>query len=166
MSRVGVELLRYLLGESFDGNEEHSLLGNLRSVEPADWDSLPPGGSRSIRDIVAHVGGCLYMYENHAFGDARLTWTESLVEGPAPRGEPVPVDTVLAWLHEGNQRLDASVAALDDAALTESRRAPWGAMAETRWLISVMIEHNLYHAGEINHLRALRHRADRWAHES
>jgi hypothetical protein len=28
-----------------------------------------------------------------------------------------------------------------------------------------MIEHDLYHAGEINHLRALRHGADRWAFE-
>jgi hypothetical protein len=28
-----------------------------------------------------------------------------------------------------------------------------------------MIEHDLYHAGEINHLRSLRQGTDRWAHE-
>jgi len=39
-------------------------------------------------------------------------------------------------------------------------------MKETRWLIGVMIEHDLYHAGEINHLRALRHGNDRWAWET
>jgi len=36
-------------------------------------------------------------------------------------------------------------------------------MKETRWLIAVTIEHDLYHAGEINHLRALKHGDDRWA---
>jgi hypothetical protein len=29
----------------------------------------------------------------------------------------------------------------------------------------VMIEHDIYHAGEINHLRSLHHGDDRWAHE-
>jgi hypothetical protein len=28
-----------------------------------------------------------------------------------------------------------------------------------------MIQHDLYHAGEINHIRALRQRNDRWAWE-
>ena len=32
-----------------------------------------------------------------------------------------------------------------------------------RWIISVMIEHDVYHAGEINHLRALMQGNDRWA---
>jgi hypothetical protein len=28
-----------------------------------------------------------------------------------------------------------------------------------------MIQHDLYHAGEINHLRSLHRRADRWAYD-
>ena len=35
------------------------------------------------------------------------------------------------------------------------RTGPWGTQHETRWLIKTMIEHDIYHAGEINHLRAL-----------
>jgi hypothetical protein len=159
-------MLLYLLDEAFDGNEEHSLLGNLRSVEAGDWHWLPPDGRRSIRDIVAHTGACKYMYENLAFGDARLTWTDPLVEPALLRADPVPVPEVLAWLREGHGRLRESLAALDDAALIEKRGTSWGTPAETRWLISVMIEHDLYHAGEINHLRALHHQSDRWAYES
>ena len=34
-------------------------------------------------------------------------------------------------------------------------------MKETRWLISVMIEHDLYHAGEINAILAIR-RGEAW----
>ena len=39
-------------------------------------------------------------------------------------------------------------------------------MKESRWIIAVMIEHDLYHAGEINHIRALRQGNDGWAGES
>jgi hypothetical protein len=36
---------------------------------------------------------------------------------------------------------------------------------ETRWIISVMIQHDLYHAGEINHVRSLLSGDDRWLFE-
>ena len=63
------------------------------------------------------------------------------------------------------RRLRDSVAALTgDEELLRERRANWGDMAETRWLIKTTIEHDLYQAGEINHLRALRQETDRWAY--
>lgn len=48
----------YLMDQAFDGGRWHSLLGNLCEVSDADRDRLPPGGSRSIRAIVEHVGEC------------------------------------------------------------------------------------------------------------
>ena len=39
-------------------------------------------------------------------------------------------------------------------------------MKEPRWLVRVMIEHDLYHGGEINHIRSVLQGADRWAHEA
>ena len=54
----------------------------------------------------------------------------------------------------------------DDAELLKPRRTNWGEMKETRWIIKSMIEHDLYHAGEINRMRALRQRNDRWEYES
>jgi hypothetical protein len=141
-------------------------MGNLRTVAEADWDWTPPDGSRSIRDIVGHVGECKYMYENHAFGDATLTWEHPAVRLRELReGPPGLTGVVSEWLIAGHRRLLQSIAALDDDDLRRPRRTNWGALEETRWIISVMIEHDLYHAGEINHLRSLHHRADRWAFE-
>ncbi len=158
-----VDQFLYLLDEAFDGNPEHSLLGNLRTVAAEDWEWLPPDGRRSIRQIIAHVGACKYMYENHAFGDAALTWTDPLVNPAALRPDG-PVEAVLEWVQEGQRRLRESVARLEDAELREPRKTNWGETRETRWIISVMIEHDLYHAGEINHIRALRQGNDRWAY--
>ena len=72
MTTAAVGQLLYLLDEAFAGEDWHSLLGNLRAVAPEEWRWVPPGGDRSIRDIVQHVGGCKFMYEDHAFGRAAL----------------------------------------------------------------------------------------------
>jgi hypothetical protein len=81
MATIAVSQLLYLLDDAFDGTEWNSLLGNLGSVTADDWEWVPPGGERSIRDIVQHVGACKFMYEDHAFGAAKLGWDDPLVEG-------------------------------------------------------------------------------------
>ena len=61
----------------------------------------------------------------------------------------------------------ACVGALaSDDELFRQRRTNWGELRETRWIVKSMIEHDLHRAGEINRMRALRQRDDRWAYES
>jgi hypothetical protein len=165
MSRAAIDQLLYLMDEAFDAKgHEHSLLANIRSVKGDDWEWLPPGGSRPIFEIVYHVGICKYVYDNHAFGDGSMRWDRP-VSMPGIRRE-ASRDEVIAWLREGQRLLRGSVDALEsDEELLKLRRSNWGQEYETRWLISVMIEHDLYHAGEINHLRAMRQGNDSWAWE-
>ena len=162
MAGAAVNELLYLLDEAFAGEDWHSLLGNLRAVAPEEWNWTPPGGERTIRDIVQHVASCKLMYENHAFGDAALDWDDPLVAGA---GILTDADAALAWLRDSHAVLRASIAGLDDAELARPRRTNWGELKETRWIISIMIQHDLYHAGEINHLRSLYGGDDRWEHE-
>ncbi len=161
MTRAAVEQLLYLLDEAFEG-EWHSFLGNLHAVTPEEWRWVPPGGSRTIRDIVQHVGSCKLMYENHAFGDAALHWEHPLVQGGDALSD---VNSAGAWLRTGQAQLRLSVASLDDAELIRPRRTNWGELKETRWIIAEMIQHDHYHAGEINHLRSVYRGDDRWEHE-
>ncbi len=157
MTAVRVAELVDLLDEAFQGTRWHSLLRNLESVTPADWLWVAPGGRRSIRDIVAHVGGCKFMYQNQAFGDGLFTWDDPLVTGVEALAT---VPSAVVWLREGHQRLRGSVAALDDDELLRLRGHHSGTPRETRWLIATMIEHDLYHAGEINYIRALHQQND------
>ena len=164
MGDSSIQQLLYLMDEAFEGNDSHSLLANLRSVHDDDWLWRPPDGSRSIFDIVQHVGEAKYVYDNHAFGDGSMRWDRpgtipSVARDTAPAA-------IVEWLRDGQGRLRASVAALaDDEELLRRRRANWGQEYETRWLINVMIQHDLYHAGEINHIRALCQGTDRWPWE-
>jgi hypothetical protein len=160
-STAGIAQLVYLLDEAFGGPDWHSLRSNLQTLRPADWGWVPPGGQRSIKDIVQHVGSCKLMYHNHAFGNARLTWDHPAV---VAAGAVVSCDTAIAWLTDAHQQLRTSITALDDGDLLHLRMTNWGELKETRWIIAALIQHDLYHAGEINHLRSLRHEHDQWAY--
>ena len=160
MASLVVGELLHLLDEAFAGDDWHSLLGNLRDVAPEEWTWLPPGGDRSLRDMVQHIGSCKLMYDDHAFGGATLDWDDSLVTGEAALADPA---SALTWLRDCHDRLRHSVAALDDAELARPRRTNWGELKATRWIVAIMLQHDLYHAGEINHLRSLYGGDDRWA---
>jgi uncharacterized damage-inducible protein DinB len=181
MARAAVDNMLYLLDQAFAGHEEHALLVNLRSLTPADWHSTQQAGGRTVGDIVGHLVACKLMYEHYAFGEARLSWADPLAEAlpgfgidrrltidgiQRLRDQPRPdAGELTDWLNESHRRLRQRVEHLDDGGLLEQRKLNWGGTAETRWIIAVMIQHDLYHAGEINHIRALRQRNDRWAWE-
>jgi hypothetical protein len=166
MGRSGIQQYVYLLDEAFDGTAWHSVMSNLRELRAEDWLWLPPAGGRPIGEMVAHLGACKLMYENHAFGDAALTWDDELVDERRLKAvTPQSLDELMSWLRAAQSKVIASVGALtDDSELMRERHTNWGEMAETRWIIKTMIEHDLYHAGEINHVRALRQGTDRWAY--
>jgi hypothetical protein len=169
-----VETLLYLFDQAFDGGE-HSLMANVRSLRDEDWFALVPGASRSAYDLLWHVASCKWMYDHYAFREGVWTWAEmesSPYENGPPYGRPgiaagsaSNVIGLLDWLQRAQARLRSDIAILDDGALLVERPSNWGKSYETRWLIKVMIEHDGYHAGEINHLRSLLEAEDRWAHE-
>jgi hypothetical protein len=152
MTAVAVSQLLHLFDEAFEGSDWNSLLANLRSVTPDDWLWVAPGGKRSIREIVQHVGACKFMYQDQAFGDGQISWDEWEADG---HRSAATVSQAVEWLRQGHARLRQSIAALDDSQLLRLRPHHSGVLKETRWIISMMIQHDLYHAGEINYIRAL-----------
>ncbi len=74
------------------------------------------------------------------------------------------IPSAIKWLRDAHEHLRQSIAVLDDAELLRPRMTNWGELKETRWIITTMIQHDLYHAGEINHIRSLCQGSDRWAY--
>jgi len=173
MGRAAIEQLLYLMDDAFEGADEEDLLGNLRAVTQTEWLAVPPGCVRSIRQIIGHIGACKYMYDDHAFGDGSMTWEDPAgdlgvsmedLQSRTLAREP-PMREITQWLRNGHCRLRGHLAELDDTELGVPRRPPEGEPRETRWIIANMIRHDAYHAGEINHLRALMQGKDGWAWE-
>lgn len=156
MSRAVVNELIMLLDQAFERPANagptdgwHSLLANLTNVRAEDWDWLPPNGKRSIHHLAVHCGFAFRVYANNGFGPGTLPVPGAAYEGP-PGKEPV-----IAWLKEGHAILRDSIASTTDEALGEIMRTHWGEEKPRIWFLRTMIEHTLYHAGEINHIRAL-----------
>jgi uncharacterized damage-inducible protein DinB len=164
-SHASIDILVYLIEQAFDRDPSHSLLANLHDLREEDWTAMPEESGRSIADILEHVGWSKWMYENYAFGSASMRGDQPplIPEGGArsrPRAE------LLAWLTEGHRTWLASIRALtDDSELERERLTNWGDWLPTRDIIRIMIAHDFYHAGEINHLRALLQSTDRWPYD-
>ena len=161
MSRIAVEHMLALVNESFESDVAHSLMASVRSVRPEDWDWLPPGGERTIRDVFEHAAIAKHLYAEHMFGAAKRSYEDVLGESPL-RARSDDTDALLAWAREAQTAFAAGVAALDDAALDAPTRRHYGVLDTVQGSIGTVVRHDCFHAGEINHLRALRQGNDRW----
>jgi hypothetical protein len=163
MSRAVLDHMIWEMGQAFD-----ALFGNIRSLEDGDWLWLPPGGVRSISAIVGHVASSKVMYDNHAFGDASLTWMDPIfdvAQSPPEAGGMAP-EKLVEWLRDAESQVRRHVDALgDDEELLRERPVNWGGTMPTRWIVNRLIHHDGFHAGEINHLRSVHQDDDRWEWE-
>ncbi len=76
-SRAAIDLLVWLIEGAFERDNNHALLVNLASVSDEEWTALPPGGERSIANIVEHVAWCKWMYEDYANLRTTPNWSGS-----------------------------------------------------------------------------------------
>jgi uncharacterized damage-inducible protein DinB len=164
-SHTAIDTLAWLIEDAFEGDLDQALLRNLQGLRDEDWTALPAGAGRSIADFLEHVGWSKWMYEDYAFGSASLRGDQPpLVPSNSARSRPP--QELLAWLTKGHHRWLSSVRALEgDSELERERPTNWGDRLPTRVLIRIMIGHDFYHAGEINHIRALLQGTDRWPYE-
>jgi hypothetical protein len=164
-SRTTIDTLCWLIEKAFDSEDSQSVVKNLKDVREQDWTTLPPGGGRSIADILEHVGWCKWMYEDYAFGNASLDGGKPPLV-PAGGARSRPHAELVQWMREGHAKWLASVRSLpDDTELAKPRLTNWGELLPTRVIIRIMIGHDYYHAGEINHTRAVLQGKDKWAYE-
>ena len=176
MSRVAVDALLSIMDQAYDQNREHSLMVNLSAALDEAWLWLPPGSERSIRHMVGHIAACKFRHDNQAFGDRTVSWSSPAIPRRlAAAGQALPPFTqdemqsgplwlpdeparvaVMDWLAQGHRLLRAHPAALDDEGLKRPGYfMPSGQTRDIHWVIQVMVQHDLYHAGEINHINAL-----------
>ncbi|TAK57831.1 MAG: hypothetical protein EPO22_11695, partial [Dehalococcoidia bacterium] len=101
MARVAIEHFLVLLGESFDGDGAHSLLGNLGDVASDGWDWAPAGGERTVRSILEHVAIAKHLFAEHTFGAASRSYARAAEESPV-RTHPNDNDALIAWLRAGH----------------------------------------------------------------
>lgn len=156
-------LIDHILEEhGFGWDHWHSILWNLHNVRPEDFDKAPPGGQRTIREIVVHIGAGWIAFANSICGDGPRAWDDVVINGVAPGKTPEEIEP---WLRAAHGELRNCITSLTDDQLGNFAKAPWSDEYEVRRLIEIQIQTSFYHVGEINHLRALLQGNDDWDHE-
>ena len=88
--------------------------------------------------------------------------TENCPANPEPE-RLVSTSSAVEWLQDSHNYLTECILELEnDSELDVPRKAHWGENVPTYHLIVTMLEHDLYHAGEINRTRALLQDDDGW----
>lgn len=135
------------------------MLWNLHNVLPDDWDTAPQGGSRTIREIVIHIGAGWISYADHLCGDGQRDWNDLALDSLVPGKSK---EDVVPWLRAVHKEFRDCIASFRDDQLGDMARAPWGDEYEVRRLIEIQLQTSFYHIGEINHIRALLQGNDDW----
>ena len=149
-----VEKLLMLQKRAFDSSQWHSLRGALEGVDDDLFIWTPPKYdgfdfmNGSIRDIVYHVTGDKLVQVNQAFGDGSATWDEM-----ERRIAESSRETMLNGLEAAHNQVLAALRQLKDEEFEKKVRT-WGGKRMSAWDLFVMlIEHDLYHAGQIRYIR-------------
>ncbi|MER3413133.1 MAG: hypothetical protein C4341_02625 [Armatimonadota bacterium] len=149
-----VELLLALQERAFRTSPWHSLLNSLDGVPDDVFVRAPekhsgfPWMDGSIRDIVYHVTGDKVVQLSHAFGDGSVTW-ESVKVARASLG------SMVEQLLEAHAHLAETLKQQSDESLGNKVRT-WGGKTMTACdFFLMLVEHDVYHAGQIRMLRNL-----------
>jgi uncharacterized damage-inducible protein DinB len=149
-STAVITQLLAMLDSAFEGSRWQSVIGNLEAVPEDAWKRAPGGEARAIADLAMHLAYNAFGTQARAFGggcdEAELTRLATAAFATR--------EGTMAFLREHHARLRASIAALTDEDLDTERMTHLGPRP-TPEIIAGVIEHDLYHAGEINAVRAL-----------
>jgi len=153
-----IEAIRERLEDAFRASKYHSFLQSLKGVsdEAARW--IPPHYrgfphmDGSILNLAYHTGGDKHVLISCGFGDASVTW-----DGVKSRfdalGDDITAARALAV--EGHTLVVETLEGLSDSDLDLDRPYYGGKSHSAARIFSIIAEHDLYHAGQINYVRNL-----------
>ena len=155
-SRDRVALLLRQLDQAYDAKSWHgtNLRGSLRRVSRAQGAWRPAPDRHNIWEELVHAAYWKYAVRRRLTGEARASFP---LEGSnffarPEQGTEAEWKRDLALLRDQHRQLRTAVAGLTDAALD---RCPAGGETRTVDLVSGVIAHDLYHAGQIQLLKRL-----------
>ena len=152
------EMLAKRLAEAYRGSRYHSFLSSLKGVseemarwKPAHYKGFPHSDG-SILNLAYHVGGDKSVLISVSFGDGSVTWERVQARFEEMGGD---MAAARALAEQGYHLVLQTLEALSDADL-DAARPYYGGKTHTAYeIFSIIAEHDLYHAGQINYVRNL-----------
>ncbi len=151
-----IELLLAALDQAFDKKSWHgtNLRGSLRGVSHLEASWRPAADRHNIWELAVHAAYWKYIVRRRLLGEPKSSFPEkgsNWFERPGERGE-ADWKKDLRLLGEIHRGLRAAVAGLRSSDLAV---IPEGSTISNRDLITGVIAHDLYHAGQIQLVKKL-----------
>ncbi len=152
------DILKQRLEEAFRGSRFHSFLGSLKGVteEQAVWTPPHykgfPHMTGSILNLAFHTGGDKHVLLSTSFGDGSLTWPVMQAHFEELGGNLAAARTLA---EEGHTLVLRTLEEQAEGSL--DRPVPYygGKTLTALEVFTIVAEHDLYHAGQINYVRCL-----------
>ena len=112
------------------------------------WPPPKPLPTTTIAWRVIHLAAWTDIYRQFAFTNTTPDLNDANVPGELGAG--------IAWLYRAQDDFIATVAALSDESVFESRPAHWGELVPVARLVTTMLTEHVHHVAEIGVLRDLR----------
>jgi len=144
------------LDEAYDRRSWHgtNLRGSIRRVTAAHAAWRPARGRHNIQEIVVHCAYWKYAVRRRFTGEPRASFP---LRGsnwfPRPRVDEKAWRDDIGLLNDAHRRLRLVIA---DLSVRQLERTPRGSSVSNRALLSGIIAHDVYHAGQIQLLKRLR----------
>ena len=144
------------LDEAYDRRSWHgtNLRGSIRRVTAAHAAWRPARGRHNIQEIVVHCAYWKYAVRRRFTGEPRASFP---LRGsnwfPRPRVDEKAWRDDIGLLDDAHRRLRLVIA---DLSVRQLERTPRGSSVSNRALLSGIIAHDVYHAGQIQLLKRLR----------
>lgn len=151
---MNVKSLLQYQESAFAKSPWHSLRAALKGVSEDVFFWVPPKYhgfpwmDGSIRDIVYHVTGDKLVQISAAFEGGMLTWDALKVEL-----EKENMKTMMSQLEEAHKKVVQKLRDLDDEELLLKVKAWSGKRMSIMDFFLMLIEHDIYHAGQIRYIR-------------
>ena len=152
-----IDLILTQLDEAYNRRSWHgaNLRGSIRRVTAADAAWRPGRGRHNIQEIVVHCAYWKYAVRRRLTGEPRASFP---LRGsnwfPRKRIDEQAWREDIHLLDDAHRRLRLVVAELDVRQMEQTSR---GRSVSNRAVLSGIIAHDLYHAGQIQLLKKLRH---------
>jgi hypothetical protein len=135
------------------------MTGSLRALTLEEALN-PAGGYRSPLGILKHAAAWSQVYYSYAFEPVPKHWQHT--EWPRGMRDTIDpsqayVDEVRSWFERSTDAWKSALAPLSAEAFDQPHRLHWGATMPLFDVVTIIANHAVYHAGEINALVAITH---------
>jgi uncharacterized damage-inducible protein DinB len=132
--RIADQLRRAIYGEAWHGDAVFELLAGVSAGQAA---AQPPGGNHSIAELTLHIAAWLDAAHRRLHGDPALLLGEA--------DWPLPGD----WAQDRQRLQDAAESLLTAIEKADLAAPVPGKAYDVYFLLHGVIQHTLYHAGQI-----------------